>query len=224
MPWQSRTRITDCWNRIGVRGDASCPELARHVHCRNCPVHADAAACLLDSEAPNGYLSGWTHQIAQNSELAEADAHSHLIFRVGAEWLALPTAVLNEVASLRPIHPLPHRRHGVVLGLANIRGELLVCFSLSKVLNIRTASGGGEGPGRAHPRLLVLAHEGHRAVCPVDEVSGTRNFSLRERGPVPSTVAQAAATYTQAVLSLPDKTVGLLDDALLFHTFQRSLA
>src|SRR4029077_5730556 len=29
--------VDDCWNRIGVRGDASCPELKHHVHCRNCP-------------------------------------------------------------------------------------------------------------------------------------------------------------------------------------------
>src|SRR5258706_152676 len=30
--------IDACWNRIGVRGDGSCPELARHVHCRHCPA------------------------------------------------------------------------------------------------------------------------------------------------------------------------------------------
>ncbi len=36
--------IDDCWNRIGVRGDGSCPELKRHIHCRNCPVYSAAAA------------------------------------------------------------------------------------------------------------------------------------------------------------------------------------
>ena len=30
--------LDDCWNRIGVRGDRSCPELARVIHCHNCPV------------------------------------------------------------------------------------------------------------------------------------------------------------------------------------------
>ena len=28
----------DCWNRIGISGDRSCPELVQHVLCRNCPV------------------------------------------------------------------------------------------------------------------------------------------------------------------------------------------
>ncbi len=36
--------VDDCWNRIGVRGDRSCPKLAEHIHCRNCPVHAAAAS------------------------------------------------------------------------------------------------------------------------------------------------------------------------------------
>ena len=33
-------RIDDCWNRIGVHGDKSCPLLDEHVHCRNCAVYA----------------------------------------------------------------------------------------------------------------------------------------------------------------------------------------
>ena len=52
--------LDDCWNRIGVRGDASCPELARHVHCHNCPVHAAAALALLDREPPEGSGAAWT--------------------------------------------------------------------------------------------------------------------------------------------------------------------
>ena len=43
--------INDCWNRIGVRGDASCPELEQHVHCRNCPVYSAAAADAARSRA-----------------------------------------------------------------------------------------------------------------------------------------------------------------------------
>ena len=44
------TPIDDCWNRIGVRGDGSCPRLAGYIHCRNCPVHDAAAARVLDRE------------------------------------------------------------------------------------------------------------------------------------------------------------------------------
>src|SRR5437588_4360 len=35
--------IDDCWNRIGIGGDRTCPELAVHIHCRSCPVFSAAA-------------------------------------------------------------------------------------------------------------------------------------------------------------------------------------
>ncbi|SDV46390.1 chemotaxis protein CheW [Chitinasiproducens palmae] len=40
--------VDDCWNRIGVYGDASCERLAEAIHCRNCEVYASAAIRLLD--------------------------------------------------------------------------------------------------------------------------------------------------------------------------------
>ena len=35
--------IDDCWNRIGIYGDKSCPVLPEHIHCRNCSVYSAAA-------------------------------------------------------------------------------------------------------------------------------------------------------------------------------------
>src|SRR2546422_1979826 len=39
---------------------------------------------------------------------------------------------IAEVAERRVIHSLPHRRTGIVLGVVNVRGELLVCVSLGR--------------------------------------------------------------------------------------------
>ena len=64
-PDGSTAAINDCWNRIGVRGDASCPELKQYGHCRNCPVFASAALTLLDRELPAGYAAEWMGYIAQ---------------------------------------------------------------------------------------------------------------------------------------------------------------
>ena len=54
----------DCWNRIGVYGDRSCPELSTFVHCRNCPVFAAAARSLLRPPRPEGYLAEWVRWLA----------------------------------------------------------------------------------------------------------------------------------------------------------------
>ncbi len=58
-----------CWNRIGVSGDRSCPELPSFVHCRNCPVFAAAARAFFDRPAPEGYLAEWARWLADSDGL-----------------------------------------------------------------------------------------------------------------------------------------------------------
>jgi chemotaxis-related protein WspD len=215
--------IKDCWNTIGVRGDSSCKELVQHVHCRNCPVYSKAAAHLLDREPPADYIAHWTEQARQGKGAAQQAAVSVLIFRVRSERLALPTSALTEIASLRSIHSIPHRRGGAVLGLANIRGELLMCVSLHQLLGVRESQE-GEQPEHAAARLLVIQREGMRAVCPVDEVHGIERILERDLGPVPATVKGADAAYTRALITWRTHTVGLLDEQVLFQGVHRSVA
>ena len=220
-----REIITDCWNKIGVRGDSSCKELEQAIHCRNCRVYSNAAANLLDGEPPADYIAHWTEQARQPKGRAERATVSVLIFRIGTEWLAVQTTALTEIASLRPIHSIPHRRNGVVLGLTNIRGELLVCVSLREILNVDSAPDADAGTLRSIAgRLLVMQRDGARAVCPVDEVHGIERFFARDLGSVPATVAGAAAKYTCATLTWAKHTVGLLDEQILFSAVNRSVA
>jgi chemotaxis-related protein WspD len=214
----------DCWNRIGVRGDRSCPELVQYVHCRNCPVHAEAATRLLDGESPPGYIAEWTGYVAEPSRPSDPDRRSVLIFRVGAEWLALPSPVVKEVADRRTVHSLPHRRRGALLGLVSIRGELLVCMSLARVLGLEVGAPVPQATGHvAHERMLVLRRDDVRVVCAVDEVHGIHTFRAKKLQDVPATVAKGT-TNAKAVLMWRERSVGILDDQLLFQTFHRSLA
>ncbi len=219
-----RAPVTDCWNKIGVRGDSSCSELQQYIHCRNCPVYSAAATQLLDAELPPDYMVHWARQAAQNKGSTEFDSRSVFVFRVASEWLALPTGVLQEIVSVRAIHSMPHRRHGVVSGIANIGGELLACFSLHQVLGLTQVDEHSLKPPRASRRFLVIQRGAHRAVCPVDEVEGIARFQPGDLHPVPATVAKAVGTYTRSVLSWRDKVVGLLDDEALFHTVNRDLS
>ena len=214
-----------CWNSIGVRGDGSCPELVRHVHCRNCPVYSDAARELLDGELPADYSAEWTTHVARPKRADKGGTQTIVIFRIGTEWLALPMPAVKEVADLRPIHSLPHRRSGVVLGLANVRGELLVCVSLGQVLGLeQSAEVNRETRRAAYRRLLVIRRDEVRSACPVDEVHGVHRVRSRELKEVPTTVAKSTATYSKAMLSWEGRSVGLLDDQLLCYALQRSLA
>jgi chemotaxis-related protein WspD len=219
-----RPVINDCWNRIGVRGDGSCPELRQYVHCRNCPVYSAGAAALLDADAPASYCADRTAHFAAPAPVGDGETRSVVIFRVASEWLALPTAVVIEVSNLLPIHSLPHRPSGVVLGLASVRGELLVCVSLRQIVGAEPlAAASVERNDSAYKRLLVLRREAVRVVCPVDEVHGIHRFHPRELKDLPTTVAKATVTYSTAILAWRGHSVGTLDDQLLFYTLKRSL-
>ena len=115
--------VDACWNRIGVRGDRSCPELAKVTHCHNCPVFAAAGRRFLDAPSPPDYIDEWTVRLAAPDDGAAQEEFSALVFRLGDEWLALPVGVLVEVTRPRPPHRIPHRG-GLLAGVVNIRGEL----------------------------------------------------------------------------------------------------
>ncbi|WP_454689387.1 chemotaxis protein CheW [Achromobacter aloeverae] len=273
-------RIDDCWNRIGIRGDQSCPRLREHIHCRNCPIYAAAATRLLDRAAfPQGAPDGgqaedgrggaggaaglpawrdgmhradlpkqrdqrhrgdqgdqrdqWDRQDQWNprspwdqpsADAGKASTLSILVFRLGAEWLALPTSTLAEVATMRPIHTLP-RRSGVVTGVCNIRGRLLACISLPALLGLAAPAGASAPPGasaKALPRLLILNSAPRALATPVDEVEGIRAYSADALGPVPSTFG--ADRYTSAIARHGERTIGVLDGERLLHAIDRSLA
>lgn len=217
--------IDDCWNRIGVRGDGSCPELRQYAHCRNCPVQASVAADLLTSVRSTAYLTEWTAHVAQPKQVEGRDTESVLIFRVGVEWLALPTSVVEEVADPKPVHSVPHRRNGIVLGLASVRGELLVCASLALMLGLQpSAASSGTARRATQPRLLRIRRDDIRAVCPVDEVHGVHRFPISAVRDIPDTLARATGRHSRSLVPWNDRSVALLDEQLLFATLKRSLA
>src|SRR4051794_1504617 len=96
--------IDDCWNRIGIHGDRSCPLLVEHIHCRNCSVYSSAATRLLDRYS----LSQEAHddRSAQYVQ-GEIKTRSIVVFRLGEEWLGLPTRCLSEIAPVQAVHSLP---------------------------------------------------------------------------------------------------------------------
>lgn len=209
----------DCWKRIGIWGDRSCPELKQHVHCRNCPVYGAGAVSLLDTEVSADYLTEQARRYAREKELARPGARSVVVFRLATEWLALPTAVFREIAPLRPVHVLPHRSDRIVRGVTNIRGELLVCVSLAAALGL------GAEPGNAGgARLAVVSRGNDRFAFAADEIAALHRYDDADLSPAPATIAHAQATYTRGLLAWQGRPVGVLDDQLLFYTLNRSLA
>lgn len=219
----SELAVNDCWNRIGVRGDVSCPELQQYVHCHNCPVHAAAALALLDREPPAGTNAGWTAHFAEPPVAPVGGAVPLFVFRIGRDWFAIPTGLVVEVAPERAIHSVPHRRGGAVLGVVNVHGALVVCLSLGAVLGLDASPSGLTERQFERARMLILRQGDLRAACPVDEVSGIQRVAPASLVETPAALAGARACITQ-VWTRRDDTVGVLDETLLVQAIRRSLA
>jgi chemotaxis-related protein WspD len=212
-----------CWSEIGVYGAKSCPELKSFVHCRNCPVYSAAAVNLLEQTLPARYREERTAQYAFQKPYREQSRSSVVIFRIGEEWLALPTWILQEVAEYRPIHSLPHRRNGVVLGLANIRGELTLCISLARLLGL-TEAGGDDQARNGYHRLLVLNWQHISGALPVHEVLGPQRIHPDALKAPPATLAHAKPAFTRHVFYWENRAVGLLDPERVLSALNGNLA
>lgn len=215
-----------CWRIVGVGGDRSCPELAAFIHCRNCPALAAAARTFFDREPPEGYIDSWRTLLEQPETESAGDAVAALVFRLGAEWLALPTSVVVEVTEPRQPHRLPHRVGSLLTGLVNIRGQILLCVDVAAFLGIelppaRTAAEpeGVEAAAR-DARLVVLERTAGRGierwVFPVDEVAGVHRVPAAALRRVPSTLAAAGDRRTAALFAWRDDKAGLIDERRLF--------
>ncbi|CAG9266099.1 chemotaxis protein CheW [Paraburkholderia caribensis] len=222
-------RVDDCWNRIGTRGDNTCPRLADYFRCLNCPVFAQGAAQLLDRPLSATDLASRSQPGAATAASREASAQtqSALAFRIAGEWLALPTRVLRQIDDIRPIHSLPHQRSRAVLGVVNVRGALTVAVSLGELLNMDRAADTKQAARNGYARMLVAAHDGESAAppvaLPVDEVEGVIRYADAELLPVPATLAHATASHASGVLAWRGGSVGLIDPARLFESIARSL-
>jgi chemotaxis-related protein WspD len=133
-----------------------------------------------------------------------------LIFRLGSEWLALPTESVAEVTTPTPVHRVPHRSNHVLSGIISLHGQVTLCISLHGLLGIET--------GNPAPHLVVIRDTGRAStwVFPADEILGVRRVSRSHFRAVPSTLVNPAVGFSQAIISWDGRSIGLLDEHRIF--------
>lgn len=214
---------TNCWNLSGVFGKSDCPELHRFLHCRNCPVYSTASFQLLSRPLPPDYRAEAALRLAKQTQAPPASNASALLFSIQAEVFGISTTEVHEVSEFRPIHSLPHRRHGIVLGIANIRGELLTCISVGHLLGVPGVP--THGSLRLDRRRLLIVHtSGGRIAFPVDKVHGVHRFHTSQIKVPPTTLTRAGSPCTIGTLEWQDLTVALLHVEALMGAVSRRLS
>lgn len=123
----------------------------------------------------------------------------HVRVRVGRESYALPVEHVLEVAELGHLSPVPGAAP-VVLGVRNLRGQVLPVFDLARVFGVAH-----EGS----PERLVVAQDGARlAGFAIDEVTDVDEL------PEPSEDGESA--FLRGAALVDDALVGVVDVPRLF--------
>ena len=98
---------------------------------------------------------------------------AHVRFRLGTESYAVPVAHVLEVAELGEVTPVPGAPP-TVLGVRNLRGQVLPVIDLAAVLGARRTERGA--------RLVVAEKGGRRAGLAIDQVTDVGDVAADVQG------------------------------------------
>jgi len=220
-------QLDDCWNRIGVWGSQQprCEKLATHVHCRNCEVYSDAGRRILERRLPEEYESSWATIYAKQKVHALVGTESNTIFRLGSEWMAMPTNMISEITEIQPIHSIPHRQNPILRGLVNLRGQLRICISLGHLLGIeKTEQVSQTESARVYNRMLNIRNGADEYVFVVTEVKDTYRLDPASLVSAPATISKASGSLTRGMIKWNGLDVACLDSELLFYSLANNVS
>lgn len=137
------------------------------------------------------------------------DTFQILTFYLGAEEYGLPLVQAREILGLVPITPLPKASKHVV-GLINLRGEILPVFDLRRLFKLQSKAMQGE-----QDCILVAETEGEPFGLKVDGVHQVLTLSADRIDP-PSDTLKERSTAISGLAKVGSRLVILLDCASLF--------
>jgi chemotaxis-related protein WspD len=124
----------------------------------------------------------------------------------------------------RFIHYVPSRTNEFFHGIINVNGELLMCISLAKFLNLpAVASEVQENNSKIFKNLLIIFNKNNRYAFPIDEFFGVTSLSNDEMTEPPLTVAKAENTITDSMVNYKSKTIAIINETKLFTVINKKV-
>ena len=206
----------NCWSEIGDWGNGTCPKLDEYGRCKYCSIYILSGRKLFDRPITDELISEWTEIVSKPKEIKNPNTVSVVIFRIASEWLAIETQCFQEVTDRKFIHTVPYRTNSYFQGICNINGELLLSFSLSKILGLLPATS-------ELKKMVVLKNQSNRYIFEVDEfdcVSSIPNDMLQKP---PVTISKSVDAHISAIFNFKNNRIGLLDSTKLFTAFKEVL-
>jgi len=126
------------------------------------------------------------------------DEWSGVSFKVGDYQLTTPLGQVVEILTPPELSRVPGAKPWV-LGIANVRGNLLPIIDLHNFLH------GVQTHVKKRSRVLVLNHEGVFSGLLVDEVMGMRRFLAEKRRLTPEDVSPEIKPYIEHIYQYDDQ-------------------
>ena len=169
------------------------------------PKHPDlpAPAAL---ESAEDLLARRAEALAVEVEEEQAeDLMGILLFRLGEEWYAVGLEHVREIYQEYEITPIPCVPE-FILGVVNIRGEILSVTDLARMMHA------GEGSGRnAQAPAVVVENATCATAIVVDEVGDIADVPVDSLEPPVSVIDRYHAEFATGVVALGDTMVGLVN-------------
>src|SRR3954469_23023275 len=121
-------------------------------------------------------LRAATERVAAAIVQERTSTESAFVFRLGQEWFALPTASCDRVIDQCSVHTIPHRTGGLLLGVGNVAGDLVLVVSLPVLFGLPPLTGADAGE-----RMMLFNWNQGRFAMPVSEIFGVHRFAPGDR-------------------------------------------
>ena len=215
----------NCWLEIGVWGDSTCSKLKENIHCVNCKVFENAGTDLFNREPPEGYLDEWNTILSNEKENYHSAESSFIIFRIGEEYLALSSNCVTLITDNNKIHSIPNKNSIILLGIANIRGEIKIVIDFKQLLGIEKELRSDLAEKRKiYKRMIVLHGDKDYWVFNVDEIIGVKKIKEVEIGQIPATLKRNSANFFRGIINDEgNKYIGVLDEKKLFAGISKNV-
>lgn len=167
--------VETCWSTMGVFGRGDCPELQRFVHCRNCPTMVNAGRSVFGRPQPSGYQTELTTN--RNARGVETSSMvQSFVFRSGRRWFGVESEFIEKIVAPEQIHRLPFRSNEILLGTANMSGELLLAYDIAPVFGNPDDANADSSNRLPMARMMVVRSQANQFILQVDDVLGIEDF------------------------------------------------
>ncbi|MBQ8797954.1 MAG: purine-binding chemotaxis protein CheW [Lachnospiraceae bacterium] len=137
-------------------------------------------------------------------------AERDIIFLVGKEEYGLDVTFVTAIEPMMDIVPVPNAP-ACVLGLMNLRGEVIPVYSLRKRFGMEEQSDVTKN------KLIVARYDGKSIAFKVDEVMEMQDFEDSAISDTPIIAKSARTAYVRAVANKQGKLVLLLNPAGMYE-------